>query len=222
MRYILVLTILLALFHEGNAQYVYTIKADSVKITNCDSAELIIENHTQAVPGFLYNTGNGRTIFKRGAQKLNDSTYLVGADTIKLPSNSWLQGGNSFGNTGVLGTLDNNPIDFYTNNLQRARLTNGGNFVVGSTADAGYPFQVMGSGGIFLSPSLSLSSDRIKIGGALNTGDGQDAVVSASQDGGGSFYNILTARQGYIGIGYGSPTGWVVGAPRSACTPMAL
>jgi len=38
-------------------QYVYTIKADSVKITNCDSAELIIENHTQGVPGFLYNTG---------------------------------------------------------------------------------------------------------------------------------------------------------------------
>ncbi|MBO9204504.1 MULTISPECIES: hypothetical protein [Niastella] len=35
--------------------YVYTIKADSVKITNtCDTAELIIENHTQNVPGFLF------------------------------------------------------------------------------------------------------------------------------------------------------------------------
>ena len=44
------------------AQYVYTINADSVKITNhCDSAELIIQNHTQGVVGgFLYNTGNGR------------------------------------------------------------------------------------------------------------------------------------------------------------------
>ena len=31
------------------SQYVYTIKADSVKITNCDSAELILENHTQGV-----------------------------------------------------------------------------------------------------------------------------------------------------------------------------
>lgn len=66
------------------AQYVYTIKADSVKITNCDSAELIIENHTQGVPGFLYNTGRGRTIFKRALTRLNDSIYLIGADTLKL------------------------------------------------------------------------------------------------------------------------------------------
>ena len=66
------------------SQYVYTIKADSVKITNCDSAELIIENHTQGVPGFLYNTGNGRTIFKRALTKISDSIYLIGSDTLKL------------------------------------------------------------------------------------------------------------------------------------------
>lgn len=66
------------------AQYVYTIKADSVKITNsCDTAELIIENHTQNVPGFLYNKGRGRTEFRRGAIKLNDSMYLIGADTLR-------------------------------------------------------------------------------------------------------------------------------------------
>jgi hypothetical protein len=65
-------------------KYVYTIKADSVKITNCDSAELIIENHTQGIPGFLFNTGNGRTIFKRGIQQLNDSLYVIGMDTLKV------------------------------------------------------------------------------------------------------------------------------------------
>ena len=67
-----------------SAQYVYTIKADSVKITNCDSSELIIENHTQGVPGFLFNTGNGRTVFKHGLIQLNDSLYLLGADTLNL------------------------------------------------------------------------------------------------------------------------------------------
>lgn len=67
------------------AQYVYTIKADSVKITNsCDTAELIIENHTQTVPGFLYNKGRGRTEFRRGAIALNDSLYVIGGDTINL------------------------------------------------------------------------------------------------------------------------------------------
>ena len=52
------------------SQNVYTIKADSVKLTGCDSDELIIENHTQAVPGFLFNTGNGRTQFRRGLLNL--------------------------------------------------------------------------------------------------------------------------------------------------------
>jgi hypothetical protein len=69
------------------AQRVYTIKADSVKITSCDSAELIIENHTQNIPGFLFNRGNGRTIFKRALEKINDSAYLVGPDTLKAPWN---------------------------------------------------------------------------------------------------------------------------------------
>ncbi len=128
-----------------NAQYVYTIKADSVKITNCDSAELILENHTQAVPGFLYNTAIGLTILNRGAQKLHDSTYLVGADTIKLHSNAWVQGGNSFGTTGVLGTLDNNPLDFYSNGTQKMRLTPNGHLLLGTTTDNGNKVEINGS-----------------------------------------------------------------------------
>jgi hypothetical protein len=69
-----------------SAQYVYTIKADSVKLTgaSCDSTELILLNHTQAVPGFLYNTGNGRTVFQRGIIKINDTLYQIGADTLNL------------------------------------------------------------------------------------------------------------------------------------------
>src|SRR5579859_145991 len=83
MKRILLLVIVCLLHRSLFAQNVYTIKADSVKITNCDSAELIIENHTQGVPGFLFNTGNGRTIFKRALTKINDSIYLIGADTLK-------------------------------------------------------------------------------------------------------------------------------------------
>jgi hypothetical protein len=76
---------LLCIGQSLSGQYVYTIKADSVKITNsCDTAELILENHTQAVPGFLYNKGRGRTEFRRGAVALNDSLYLIGGDTLNL------------------------------------------------------------------------------------------------------------------------------------------
>jgi hypothetical protein len=74
MKRILFLLAFLCLEKALHAQYVYTIKADSVKVTNtCDTAELIIENYTQNVPGFLFNRGRGRTEF-RGAAQLDDTT----------------------------------------------------------------------------------------------------------------------------------------------------
>jgi hypothetical protein len=77
--------------------YVYTIKADSVKITNsCDTAELIIENHTQNVPGFLFNKGKGRTEFRR-AVRLNDSTLVVGGDTLIIQGHMMAKNGLSIG-----------------------------------------------------------------------------------------------------------------------------
>jgi hypothetical protein len=85
MNRILLFLALMGAGQRVHAQYVYTIKADSVKITNtCDTAELIIENHTQTVPGFLYNKGRGRTEFRRGAMAIDDSLYLIGGDTINL------------------------------------------------------------------------------------------------------------------------------------------
>src|SRR3954471_12426114 len=107
MKRILFLLALVCLDKTLHAQYIYTIKADSVKITNtCDTAELIIENHTQDVPGFLFNKGKGRTEFRRALQKVSDSVYVIGGDSLKM-SNMWLQGGNAFGSTGILGTKDN-------------------------------------------------------------------------------------------------------------------
>ncbi|HWK02992.1 MAG TPA: hypothetical protein VNS58_05150 [Puia sp.] len=146
MKTFLFVFILISFAHDLSAQYVYTIRADSVKLTNCDSSELIIENHTQGVPGFLFNTGNGRTVFKRGVSKISGGLYLIGADTLNLGVNAWVQGGNSFGATGFLGTLDNNHLDFYTNNARQVRLTNTGNLLVGSIVDNGDKFQVHGNG----------------------------------------------------------------------------
>ena len=86
MNRLLLLLMLIVMGQAAFAQYVYTIKADSVKITNsCDTAELIIENHTQTVPGFLFNKGRGRTEFRRGAVKINENSYLIGTDTLYIP-----------------------------------------------------------------------------------------------------------------------------------------
>ncbi|WP_205511885.1 hypothetical protein [Longitalea arenae] len=194
--------------------YIYTIKADSVKITNnCDTAELVIENHTQNVPGFLFNKGRGRTEFRRGLLKLTDSVYIVGGDTLRM--NPWLQGGNRFGSTGVLGTLDNNHIDFYTNNSFRGRFTNTGNFHIGNIADNGDKLQVAGNGVVTISANLSRPSDRIEIGRAINTWDGQNILFRTSNDNGAKYKNIMIERDGHIGLGNSNVTfsSWWVGNP---------
>ena len=133
--------LLFALAFPGStlfAQNVYTIKADSVKITNCDSAELIIENHTQNVSGFLFNTGNGRTVFKKGLSRINDSLYLIGPDTLKVltADKTWLVNGNAgtVDGTNFIGTTDNVPLNFRVNNITAGKINSSHITVLGYQA----------------------------------------------------------------------------------------
>lgn len=94
------------------SQTIYQIRADSVRIYNtCDTAELILENRTQNVPGFLYNKGKGRTEFRKltfdttlilGAYKNNeagDSVLTTDANgVVKFVHKSTLGGGGSSSN----------------------------------------------------------------------------------------------------------------------------
>ena len=162
LRLTIILASLLYFPVAGHAQNVYTITADSVKLTSCDSSELIIENHTQAIPGFLFNTGRGRTIFKRGLLSIGNNNYLIGADTLKFP-NAWVQGGNAFGATGVLGTTDTNMLDLYQHNTIRMRFFKSGNVAINSQTDPGNKLYVNGSiradGGAVLFDPLSFDAD---------------------------------------------------------------
>src|SRR5260221_14565312 len=94
MKRILLFLCLYGIENTMMGQYVYTINADSVKITNhCDTAELILENHTQNVSGFLFNKGRGRTEFRKTAINLNDSTWLLGTDTLHTNRPSFWKAG---------------------------------------------------------------------------------------------------------------------------------
>jgi hypothetical protein len=145
-----------------NAQSIYTVTADSVKLTGSNSSELIIENHTKSVPGFLYNTGNGRTIFKKGLVKISDSIYIIGGDTLKY--NAWVQNGNKFGTTGILGTLDNNHLDLYTNNTVKARLTNTGNLLIGTTTDNSYRLRINGNAWLDSAYRIAWGNRQLSLG----------------------------------------------------------
>jgi hypothetical protein len=69
----------------ATAQVQTQIIGDSVRIhSNSGTAELNLENSTDTVLGFLYNKGGGRTRFKRGLIRINDSLYIIGADTLHL------------------------------------------------------------------------------------------------------------------------------------------
>jgi hypothetical protein len=61
-----------------------------------------------------------------------------------LRAQNWLinGNGNTTAGTNFLGTTNNQSLAFRTNNIERMRLTNNGNFVIGQTSTSGAKFQV--------------------------------------------------------------------------------
>ncbi|MFB6455577.1 tail fiber domain-containing protein [Chitinophaga sp. Hz27] len=89
MKVIILSVVALLLTVVTYGQKVYQIRADSVRIYNvCDTAELILENRTQNVKGFLFNKGAGRTEFQKlKLQALGTSRIaILGQDTLDLSS----------------------------------------------------------------------------------------------------------------------------------------
>jgi hypothetical protein len=91
---------------------IFRIEADSVKITNCDTSELILENHTQGVPGFLFNKGRGRTEFRKLLTPIGGNVWLIGSDTISFGSSLWAANGAHIynTNTGNVGIHRQSPV----------------------------------------------------------------------------------------------------------------
>jgi len=202
---LLLLTFLFCLARPLCAQFVYVIKADSVKITNqCDTAELILENHTKDIPGFLFNKGKGRTEFRRGLIKGSDSIYLIGSDTLKTvpPYLAWLTPGNAAINayTNFLGTRDSASLVFRTNYSERMRLTGTtGNLLLGTATDNGQKLQVNGDEWI---------NGKLNLANSDNTGKsavykGSDVFMS-SYNGNNTFPPSINSYDNSVYIGRGS------------------
>lgn len=67
-----------------------------------------------------------------GTLTVNGTAGSGGPVTTTLQA--WLVGGNSLAATGALGTVSNNHVDLISNNLVRGRLSNLGEFFIGTTA----------------------------------------------------------------------------------------
>src|ERR1043166_5453583 len=67
-----------------HAQSIGYLRYDTVMMyKNGGTCELVLMNKTKDSLGVLTNIGNGRTQFVR-TKKINDSSFIVGKDTIKL------------------------------------------------------------------------------------------------------------------------------------------
>lgn len=55
---------------------------------------------------------------------------------VTTTAQAWIVGGNTLAATGAFGTVSNNHVDLVTNNLIRGRLSNLGEFFIGTTATA--------------------------------------------------------------------------------------
>lgn len=135
----------------AGAQSILPLRADTVVIEKTGgSGELKIKNSTRDSLGLLVNIGGGRTQFIR-ARALNDSTVVIGKDTITIKGGAsaaiidtsllYRQNGNSFGASAVLGTNDNNSLSIETNGLRRLNVLANGNVAIGRPSTT-YKFEV--------------------------------------------------------------------------------
>lgn len=205
---------LLVFFFSINtySQYVHKIKADSVLITNDScNAELNLENSTKNVNGFLYNKGKGRTEFRKGMVKINDSTYVIGNDTLKTNPlsgssnyiwNTTTQQANSNFNisgNGVVGGLLTTGNQVNINGLW---LTENDGFS-NSTIDASKPLAIRAGGGstnnIYIGNNnpytvcINSANNRVGIGG------NHTPAYTLDVNGTGRFGSVFSASSGSLG-----------------------
>lgn len=229
MKHFFIVLLCVVLNTEIQAQFTYKIKADSLRITNDScSAELILENATRHIDGFLYNKGNGRTEFRSVLTKVNDSVYIVGNDTLVLLSgssfNSWRLDGNTSTNPNnhFLGTTDSTRIVFRTNNQERATIQGNGNFLIGTSTNGNFKLDVAGN----IRASDDSRVNGLKIGKGSgniiqNTAFGQNALDSNTTGAYNTAVGYAALRNNTTGrintaIGYATLTGNTTGENNTA------
>lgn len=88
-----------------------------------------VNGNTSGVSG----ANNGRIRYNSTGQEFEVSRN-TGVWTVLLTSSTgWVQGGNSFGTLGILGTNDAFGLAFETNNVECARFDSAGNFGIGTS-----------------------------------------------------------------------------------------
>lgn len=174
----------------------------------------IVANQGSEADGIIrYNTTTNRW-------ELSNNGGALGA--ILSAATGFLQGGNTFGANGVLGTLDNFPMTFIVNNTERMRINTAGDVGIGATTipankrltvsntatptftagGNGMGVSMSGGGGIYMKNSTDNVEGKFEsFGGAIQVGVSGtvQAPLLLSYDG--SFEGARLHTTGNFGIG---------------------
>jgi hypothetical protein len=120
-------------------------------------AKALMVYQTDGVEGFYYNSGtsgapnwtfiNAAAFNSSISFNTNGTVAVIDAGGTRTSTGAaWLAGGNTFAATTNFGTVSNNHVDLITFNTVRGRLTNLGEFFIGTTNTA-LPGDLMGAVG---------------------------------------------------------------------------
>jgi hypothetical protein len=122
----------------------------------------------------------------------NGSNIISTCQTAATGS-AFLQGGNSFGATAVLGTNDSNSLTFETNNVTQATIAVGGATTFKNSTDSTTAFQVLNTAGTQV---LGVDTSNLQV----NTGNLQSIGSITLQNGQGASIQLRTVSSSSTGL----------------------
>ena len=108
------------------------LKSEITDFTESDYVHTTGDETISGVKSFVGNIGVSGNLYDGMSSAGSSGDYLISTGTgvewasFSMPSNIFVQGGNTFGEAGVLGTVDDNELRIITNNSERLRVSASG------------------------------------------------------------------------------------------------
>lgn len=177
-------------YSSSYGQTVYNIEADSVRMFGmCDTTELIIENSTRHINGYLFNKGGGLTEFRKiGLIKVGtDMLAISGQDTISIAG---LGGGSGSGGVDTMYSESDYLYWWKGEESYSQAINPDWNFI----PRKGYPYFIQNAS--MADPGTMPQTAGIWVGKSISAGSNTDSGGYYISDGPWGAENVWVLEQG--------------------------